>query len=120
MIEKCEEIVEFSELGDFIHSPLRNYSSGMITRLAFSIATVVKPDVLIVDEILAVGDASFQKKSKNRMMELMNGGTTVLLVSHSPGQVTELCNRALWLQKGKMVMMGDAAEVCRLYEETQR
>lgn len=120
LTEKCEEIVEFSELGDFIHSPLRNYSSGMITRLAFSIATVVKPDVLIVDEILAVGDASFQKKSKNRMMELMNGGTTVLLVSHSPGQVTELCNRALWLQKGKMVMMGDAAEVCRLYEETQQ
>ena len=81
--EKYQEIVDFSELGEFIEMPLRNYSSGMITRLAFSIATVVKPDILIVDEILSVGDAAFQKKSKNRMMELMSGGTTVLLVSHS-------------------------------------
>ena len=113
-----EEIVEFSELGEFIHSPLRNYSSGMVTRLAFSIATMVKPDILIVDEILSVGDVAFQKKSKDRMMELMNGGTTVLLVSHSSEQITEICNRALWLQKGKMVMLGDAQEVCRAYEES--
>ena len=116
--EKYDEILEFSELGDFIHSPLRNYSSGMVTRLAFSIATVVKPDILIVDEILSVGDAAFQKKSKNRMMELMNGGTTVLLVSHSSEQVTEICNKAVWLQKGKMMMYGEAGEVCRAYEET--
>lgn len=118
LTEKYDEILEFSELGDFIHSPLRNYSSGMVTRLAFSIATVVKPDILIVDEILSVGDAAFQKKSKNRMMELMNGGTTVLLVSHSSEQVTEICNKAVWLQKGKMMMYGEAGEVCRAYEET--
>ena len=97
--EKYQEIVDFSELGEFIEMPLRNSSSGMITRLAFSIATVVKPDILIVDEILSVGDAAFQKKSKNRMMELMSGGTTVLLVSHSAEQITEMCSRAIWLEK---------------------
>ena len=115
--EKYQEIVDFSELGEFIEMPLRNYSSGMITRLAFSIATVVKPDILIVDEILSVGDAAFQKKSKNRMMELMSGGTTVLLVSHSAEQITEMCSRAIWLEKGKMKMIGPAADVCRAYEE---
>lgn len=117
--EKYQEIVDFSELGEFIEMPLRNYSSGMITRLAFSIATVVKPDILIVDEILSVGDAAFQKKSKNRMMELMSGGTTVLLVSHSAEQITEMCSRAIWLEKGKMKMIGPAADVCRAYEERQ-
>ena len=117
--EKYQEIVDFSELGEFIEMPLRNYSSGMITRLAFSIATVVKPDILIGDEILSVGDAAFQKKSKNRMMELMSGGTTVLLVSHSAEQITEMCSRAIWLEKGTMKMIGPAADVCRAYEEGQ-
>lgn len=117
--EKYQEIVDFSELGEFIEMPLRNYSSGMITRLAFSIATVVKPDILIVDEILSVGDAAFQKKSKNRMMELMSGGTTVLLVSHSAEQITEMCSRAIWLEKGRMKMIGPAADVCRAYGEGQ-
>ena len=117
--EKYQEIVDFAELGEFIEMPLRNYSSGMITRLAFSIATVVKPDILIVDEILSVGDAAFQKKSKNRMMELMSGGTTVLLVSHSAEQITEMCSRAIWLEKGTMKMIGPAADVCRAYEEGQ-
>ena len=117
--EKYQEIVDFSELGEFIEMPLRYYSSGMITRLAFSIATVVKPDILIVDEILSVGDAAFQKKSKNRMMELMSGGTTVLLVSHSAEQITERCSRAIWLEKGTMKMIGPAADVCRAYEEGQ-
>ena len=117
--EKYQEIVDFSELGEFIEMPLRNYSSGMITRLAFSIATVVKPDILIVDEILSVGDAAFQKKSKNRMMKLMSGGTTVLLVSHSAEQITEMCSRAIWLEKGTMKMIGPAADVCRAYEEGQ-
>lgn len=116
--EKYDEIVAFSELGEFINAPLRNYSSGMVTRLAFSIATVVKPEVLIVDEILAVGDGAFQKKSLNRMQELMAGGTTVLLVSHSADQILELCNRALWLQNGHMVMFGETEEVCRLYGES--
>ncbi len=115
--EKYQEIVAFSELGEFIEMPLRNYSSGMVTRLAFSIATVVKPDVLIVDEILSVGDSAFQHKSKNRMIELMSGGTTVLLVSHSTEQITELCSRAIWLEKGHMKMIGPAEEVCRAYEE---
>ena len=115
--EKYQEIVVFSELGEFIEMPLRNYSSGMVTRLAFSIATVVKPDVLIVDEILSVGDSAFQHKSKNRMIELMSGGTTVLLVSHSAEQISELCSRAIWLEKGRMKMIGPAEEVCRAYEE---
>ena len=117
--EKYQEIVDFSELGEFIEMPLRNYSSGMITRLAFSIATVVKPDILIVDEILSVGDAAFQKKSKNRMMELMSGGTTVLLVSHSAQKITEMTTRAIWLEQGTMKMIGPAADVCRAYEEGQ-
>lgn len=118
LIEKYDEIVEFSELGEFIEMPLRSYSSGMITRLAFSIATVVKPDILIVDEILSVGDAAFQKKSEDRMMELMSGGTTVLLVSHSSKQISEVCGKALWLQKGEVVAIGNASEVCKMYEES--
>lgn len=115
--EKYREIVEFSELGDFIESPLRNYSSGMVMRLAFSIATVVNPEILIVDEILAVGDEAFQLKSKRRMLELMSGGTTVLFVSHSIGQIRELCNRVVWLENGKMRMIGDTKVVCDAYQE---
>lgn len=115
--EKYDEIVAFSELGEFIESPLRNYSSGMVMRLAFSIATVVNPEVLIVDEILAVGDEAFQMKSKRRMLELMSGGTTVLFVSHSIGQVRELCNRVVWIEDGKMRMIGDTKKVCDAYQE---
>ncbi len=114
--EKYDEIVAFSELGQFIDVPLRNYSSGMVMRLAFSVATVVNPDILIVDEILAVGDASFQAKSKARMMELMSGGTTVLFVSHSIGQIREMCDTVLWLDHGQMKMIGEAQEVCDYYE----
>lgn len=113
--EKYDEIVEFSELGDFIFSPIRNYSSGMLARLAFSIATVVNPDILIVDEILSVGDATFQKKSRRRMMELMGGGTTVLFVSHSLEQIRELCNRVVWLENGQIKMIGNVDEVCDAY-----
>ncbi len=112
---KSEEIIAFSELGSFIESPLRNYSSGMLMRLAFSIATVVTPQILIVDEILAVGDASFQKKSKERMLELMSGGTTVLFVSHSLEQIRELCNRVVWLDHGTVKMIGETNEVCDAY-----
>lgn len=113
--KKYDEIVDFSELGDFIGLPLRSYSSGMTMRLAFSIASVVKPDVLIVDEILAVGDSAFQDKSKTRMLELMSGGTTVLMVSHDIDQISKICQRVLWLDKGHMAALGPAAEVCEAY-----
>lgn len=113
--EKYDEIVEFSELGQFIDVPLRNYSSGMVMRLAFSIATVVQPDILIVDEILAVGDAEFQEKSKKRMLELMGGGTTVLFVSHSLDQIREMCDKVMWLNHGQLKMIGDTQEVCDAY-----
>jgi len=116
---KYEEIVEFSELGRFIETPIRNYSSGMLARLAFSVATVVEPEILIVDEILSVGDADFQAKSKKRMLELMGGGTTVLFVSHSTGQIREMCNRAVWLEHGKVKLCGSADEVCDAYENTR-
>lgn len=115
LLERYDEIVNFSELGDFIEVPIRNYSSGMMARLAFSVATVVKPDVLIVDEILSVGDAEFQEKSYKRMMELMGGGTTVLFVSHNIGQIREMCNKVLWLEHGKTKMLGNAPEVCDAY-----
>lgn len=113
--EKYDEIVNFSELGEFINVPIRNYSSGMLARLAFSVATVVHPDILIVDEILSVGDAQFQEKSKARMLELMGGGTTVLFVSHSIDQIREMCSRVLWLEHGQMRMLGKADEVCDAY-----
>lgn len=113
---KYGEIVEFSELGNFIESPIRNYSSGMLARLAFSVATMVQPEVLIVDEILAVGDAAFQEKSKKRMLELMGGGTTVLFVSHSLNQMREMCGRVVWLEHGQVKMCGPAQEVCDAYE----
>lgn len=116
---KFQEILDFSELGDFINIPIRNYSSGMLARLAFSIAAVVKPEILIVDEILAVGDAQFQEKSKRRMMELMGGGTTVLLVSHDIEQVKELCQRVVWLEHGRVREIGEAKEVCEAYEHSE-
>lgn len=114
--EKYNEIVEFSELGKFIEIPIRNYSSGMLMRLAFSIATVVQPEILIVDEILAVGDSDFQAKSKARMMELMQGGATVLFVSHSMDQIREMCNRVLWLEHGEIKGLGETQVVCEEYE----
>lgn len=113
---KYQEIVDFSELGDFIDEPLRNYSSGMMMRLAFSIATVVEPEILIVDEILAVGDADFQAKSKRRMMELMSGGTTVLLVSHTLSQVREMCDKVLWIEHGQVQGYGETKAMCDAYE----
>ena len=114
---KYDEIVEFSELGEFIDVPIRNYSSGMLMRLAFSIATVVNPQILIVDEILAVGDAKFQEKSRKRMLELMSGGTTVLFVSHSLEQIREMCDRVVWLEHGQVQMMGVTNVVCSQYEQ---
>ena len=114
---KMNEIIEFSELGDFIEMPIRNYSSGMMARLAFSIASVVNPEILIVDEILSVGDATFQKKSRNRMEELMNGGATVLFVSHDIEQIEELCDKVIWLEHGTCKMFGDTKEICALYKK---
>lgn len=116
LMEKYDEIVEFSELGKFIDVPIRNYSSGMMMRLAFSIATVVNPEILIVDEILAVGDDKFQAKSKARMLELMSGGTTVLFVSHSLSQIREMCNKVVWLENGTVKMCGNTKEICDEYE----
>lgn len=113
--QKYDEIVEFSELGDFINTPVRNYSSGMVMRLAFSIASIVNPDILIVDEILAVGDMAFQEKSYRRMMELMSHGTTVLLVSHSIEQIRARCDRVIWLDHGKIVDIGDTQDICDRY-----
>ena len=113
---KYDEIVAFSELGKFIDVPIRNYSSGMLMRLAFSIATVVQPEILIVDEILAVGDAAFQEKSKARMHELMSGGTTVLFVSHSLEQIREMCDRVIWLEHGNVKMIGPTKEICDAYQ----
>ena len=113
---KYQEIIDFSELGQFINIPIRNYSSGMLARLAFSVATVVEPEILIVDEVLSVGDSSFQEKSRNRMMELMGGGTTVLFVSHSIPQIRDICDRVVWLDHGKVKMIGSAEEVCDAYE----
>jgi len=113
--DKFDDIVEFSGLEKFIEVPIRNYSSGMLMRLAFSIATVVNPQVLIVDEILAVGDEEFQTKSKKRMNELMSGGTTVLVVSHSVEQIKEMCDRVIWLDKGQVREIGDADKVCDQY-----
>ena len=116
LLEKYNEVVDFSELGQFIETPIRNYSSGMLARLAFSIAAVVDPEILIVDEILAVGDSAFQEKSKARMLDLMGGGTTVLFVSHSIEQIREMCSRVLWLEHGAAKMLGDPEEVCSCYE----
>ena len=118
--EKYDEIVAFSELGDFINVPVRNYSSGMIMRLAFSIASMVSPDILIVDEILAVGDASFQEKSHNRMMEMMSHGTTVLLVSHNIDQIRKLCDRVVWLDHGKVMAVGATEEICDQYTNANK
>lgn len=113
---KYDEIVAFSEIEPFIDVPLRNYSSGMVARLAFSIATVVVPEVLIVDEVLSVGDLNFQEKSMARMMELMGGGTTVLFVSHNLDQIRSMCDRILWLELGQAMMFGDAQTVCDAFE----
>lgn len=113
--EKFDEIVEFSELKDFLDVPVKNFSSGMVAKLAFSISTIVDPEVLIVDEILSVGDIKFQEKSKNKMMSMIEGGTTVLYVSHSIDSIKELCSKVIWLDHGKIVKMGNTKEICDEY-----
>lgn len=116
---KFDEIVEFSELKDFLDVPVKNFSSGMTAKLAFSIATIVDPEILIVDEILSVGDLRFQEKSKNKMMEMIKGGTTVLYVSHSLESIKDLCNKVVWLDHGQVVKMGDTKEICDEYYKEQ-
>lgn len=115
--EKYDEIVAFSELGDFIHVPLKNYSSGMRARLGFAIATLVEPDILILDEVLSVGDVQFRKKSENRIKEMFDKGITVLFVSHNLAQVRSLCTRAIWLENGHVVEDGPVDEVTAHFEE---
>lgn len=116
---KYQEIVDFSELHDFLEVPVRNFSSGMIARLAFSVATIVEPEILIVDEILSVGDLNFQKKSENKMRSLISGGTTVLYVSHSIESIKSLCDKVVWLEHGKVIRVGTAEKVCAAYYESQ-
>lgn len=116
---KFEEIVNFSELRDFLDVPVKNFSSGMTAKLAFSIATIVDPEILIVDEILSVGDIKFQEKSKKKMMELINGGTTVLYVSHSLDSIKELCTKVIWIEHGKLQKIGNTKEICDEYYKTQ-
>ncbi|MCI8627262.1 MAG: ABC transporter ATP-binding protein [Lachnospiraceae bacterium] len=114
--EKYEEIIEFSELGDFIDVPVKNYSSGMKSRLGFSIATVVEPDILILDEVLSVGDAKFRKKSEKKIMSMIEKNVTVLFVSHSLEQVRRVCNKAILLEKGHIIAQGEIEEVAAVYE----
>lgn len=114
--ENFEKIVDFSELHDFLDTPIKNFSSGMAARLGFSIATISKPDILIVDEILAVGDFAFQQKCKARMEELLSGGTTLIFVSHTIEQVKELCQYSVWLNNGIIVEQGLTSEVVEKYQ----
>jgi len=116
--ERFDAIVEFSELEDFLDSPVQNFSSGMKSRLGFSVATMMEPDVLIVDEVLSVGDVLFRKKCINRMNEMLSHGTTLLFVSHNMTTVKSMCNKAIWLNKGEVVMQGDIDDVCDEYTTT--
>ena len=116
MQQHFDEIIEFSELQDFVDVPIKNFSSGMAARLGFAVATIVKPDILIVDEVLAVGDHAFQEKCKKRMEEMLKGGTTLLFVSHSAEQVKELCQNVIWIDKGVVKAIGKAENVIPLYD----
>lgn len=112
---KFDSIVEFAELKDFIDVPVKNFSSGMYARLGFSIATAVQPDILIVDEVLSVGDFRFQQKCEERIHKMINDGVTILLVSHDIGMIERLCNKVLWLDHGNVKDMGDVDKVCNEY-----
>ncbi len=116
MKEHFDEIVEFAQLQDFLKMPIKNYSSGMRARLGFAVATMVKPDILIVDEVLSVGDAAFRKRCNARMKEMLSGGTTLLFVSHSAASVQRLCKKAAWINEGQIMMTGDTREVLAAYD----
>jgi len=117
--EKFKKIVRFSELGDFIDVPVKNYSSGMKARLGFSIATIVEPEILILDEVLSVGDARFRRKSLRRVKRMMSSGVTVLFVSHSVNQIRKVCNKAIVLEHGELKFYGDLEEAISIYEEDE-
>lgn len=118
MDQKFDEIVDFSELRDFLDVPMKNYSSGMVARVGFAIATITNPDILIVDEVLAVGDFHFQEKCEKRIANMMSGGTTVIIVSHSIQQIERLCKHVMWLEKGHVRMIGDMETVCSAYKNS--
>lgn len=120
MEEHFDEIVEFAEIQDFLDSPIKNYSSGMKARLGFAVATMVNPDILIVDEVLSVGDFLFRQKCQKRMKEMLASGTTLLLVSHNIDTVKAMCDHAMWLSKGRVVEQGDVNTVCEHYMELQK
>ncbi|MFV0363873.1 MAG: ABC transporter ATP-binding protein [Suipraeoptans sp.] len=118
MRREYPKIVEFSELQNFMNVPVKNFSSGMVARLAFAIATTGTPEVLIVDEVLSVGDFRFQEKCEHRIKKMKDNGTTILFVSHSIQQVKEICNEVVWLEKGTLRMQGKAEEICDIYERS--
>ena len=118
--DKLQEIIEFSELGEFIHQPIKTYSSGMKARLAFSVSILIKPDILILDEVLSVGDESFKEKSFNKMKEFFNSNKTIIFVSHTMPQINELCQRAIMLDKGELIMQGETEKVTEFYKKFWR
>lgn len=115
MDRRFDEIIEFAELEKFVDVPVKNYSSGMVSRLGFAIATCVDADIIIADEVLAVGDAKFREKCEKRINEMLSGGTTILFVSHNAAQVKKICQKAVWLEKGKIIKRGTAKEICDAY-----
>lgn len=115
--QRFDSIIEFAELKDFVNVPVKNFSSGMYARLGFSIATAVQPDILIVDEVLSVGDFRFQQKCENRIRKMIEDGVTILLVSHDMDMIERLCNKVLWLDHGEMKDMGDTKSVCEEYKK---
>lgn len=120
MNEKYEEIINFAELKEFEDRPFRQLSSGMKSRLAFSIASMVKPNILILDEVLSVGDGAFRVKSEKKMQSIISGGTTTLFVSHSLEQIRRLCNKVLWIEKGKQIAFGETKNICDEYAKSIR
>lgn len=117
MQERCDEIISFAELEDFADVPVKNFSSGMTSKLAFALATIVNPDIVVADEALAVGDMNFRLKCEKRLQDVVNGGATILFVSHSLEQVQKVCKKALWLDHGEMMMYGESGEVCAAYKQ---
>ncbi len=117
MKERFDSIIEFSELGDFVHTPLKNYSSGMVSRLGFAIAIDIHPDLMLVDEVLSVGDANFQKKCMQKITELKESGVSFMFVSHNIPQVQAICEKTLWIENSKVMAYGDSDEICEKYNE---